>query len=236
MSPLRSGGWAGRKSEPASGTTSAAPRRRWPQSWVRRPLAAPAKVEYGFLEADTRSTPTKRLDQMPSVVDAAHRGMWPPTAGRRTPSTPSTRRIMPWSTTGALSRAAEREKAARANTERPSVPTAVGLCRQEGGPPACQGVEDTAPLNRVSEELRLLRLLRTGSRSPRRRRRRRRARWRSRRGSSPPQRRWRSRGPGGIEQSALLVSCLRSFSLCRSLRGGYGGRRSGSPDLTHICM
>ena len=116
--------------------------------WARRPLAISARAESSFSEADTRSTPTKRPDQMPSAVSAVPGGTWPPTARRQNPSAPSARRIDHRCT----SRGAERKGAPRAHTGRPSAPIAGGFMGcglmfvpQKGRPGSSLGVEDTAP-------------------------------------------------------------------------------------------
>ena len=231
----------GPRSEPASKSTSAAPRRWWLQFWTRWPKDAFVGVEPGFLVAVTRLVPMRRPDQTLSAVGAVPGGISPLTAGPQAPSAPSVQGATP-QPTSALSRGVGWVGAARAHTGRPGVPTAGGLHGVRAG--LCAAKREARELARgwrtptphgESEEPRLPRIPRTRPRPPRGRRWG--ARWRSRRGSCPPRRRWRNRGRGRGGQTVCFLGVLPFPLLCSpyvALCGGYGGGRSGGPGLTRL--
>ena len=145
------------------------------------------------------------------------------------------RRIAPWSTTGVPSRGAEQERAARAHMGRPSAPIAGGLMERglmsvppRGRPAGLLGSGGHLPPRR-EQGARPPRLLRTRPRLPRRWGRG--ARWRLRRGSSLPQRRWKCRGlrvPNSLFCLGFSFSFVSFFFLSLFLTD-EGRSESGSP-------
>ena len=73
LSPSRSGSRSGFTTSPSTGTRKrkAAHRRWWLRFWARRLSAVCARVEPGFPETGTTSTPMRKLDQTLSAAGAA---------------------------------------------------------------------------------------------------------------------------------------------------------------------
>ena len=103
------------------------PLRWWPQSRVRRCSTAFADTGSGSSESDTRSTFTRKCDQMPSAADAAAGDTSPHTARLQPQSAPSARRSTRRQTTDARSRGVRWEGVAHALMGWPSVPTVEDL-------------------------------------------------------------------------------------------------------------
>ena len=192
-SPLRSGGWAGRNSEPASRITSAAPHQWWPQSWARRPLAASAECN----TASRRPIRGDAYEEARPDAFCSRCSAWEHVTPHCKTSTADPKCSI-CAKDHAIADHRRPVEGCRAAKGCPC-PQGETKCASCGGP---HGARADAPLRG-----------RTRPRSPRRRRRRRRARWRSRRGSSPPQRRWRSRGPRGDRKTCFVGVLFALFFL-----------------------